>query len=56
MLIRRPDDIASSEITPESTYVGRRQFVGTTGALALAALVVPTALSQVAVTPETDTI
>lgn len=48
MLIRRPDDIASSEITPEATYVGRRQFVGTTGALALAALVVPTALQAMA--------
>ena len=28
MLIRRPDDIASSEITPEHVYLNRRQFLG----------------------------
>ena len=44
MIIRRPPDIASSEITPESVYVNRRRFikaaaVGTAGlALAPAAL------------------
>jgi sulfoxide reductase catalytic subunit YedY len=38
MLIRRPDDIPSSEITPESLYVNRRAFVGAAGALALGAL------------------
>ena len=44
MLIRRPDDIPSSEITPESTYLSRRNFVGTAGALALGALVTPPSL------------
>jgi len=44
MLIRRPDDIPSSEITPETTYVNRRQFVGAAGALALAGLAVPAVL------------
>lgn len=48
MLIRRPDDIPSSEITPESIYVDRRKFVGTAGALALGALVAPTALQAMA--------
>lgn len=44
MLIRRPDDIPSSEITPESTYVNRRQFMGAAGALALAGLTAPAVL------------
>jgi methionine sulfoxide reductase catalytic subunit len=44
MLIRRPDDIASSEITPESTYVNRRQFMGAAGTLALAGLAAPAVL------------
>jgi sulfoxide reductase catalytic subunit YedY len=48
MLIRRPDDIPSSEITPESVYVDRRKFVGTAGALALGALIAPTALQAMA--------
>jgi len=34
MLIRRPSDIASSEITPESVYVNRRQFIATAGVAA----------------------
>jgi sulfoxide reductase catalytic subunit YedY len=37
MLIRRPDDIASSEITPERDYLDRRRFLGTMGAAALTA-------------------
>jgi len=38
MLIRRPSDIASSEITPESVYLDRRRFIGATaGMVALAA-------------------
>ena len=45
MLIRRPDDIPSSEITPESLYVDRRKFIGTAGALALGALATPGLLS-----------
>ncbi|MCU0649890.1 MAG: protein-methionine-sulfoxide reductase catalytic subunit MsrP [Gemmatimonadaceae bacterium] len=36
MLIRRPDDIAASEITPESLYLSRRAFMGAAGAVALA--------------------
>src|SRR6476661_3215181 len=48
MLIRRPDDIKSSEITPESVYVDRRKFVGTAGALALGAVLAPTALQAMA--------
>jgi len=44
MLIRRPDDIPSSEITSESLYLDRRQFVGAAGALALGALVAPSVL------------
>ncbi len=48
MLIRRPDDIPSSEITPESVYVDRRQFVGTAGVLALGAVLAPTALQAMA--------
>ena len=48
MLIRRPDDIKSSEITPEPLYVNRRHFVGTAGTLALGALIVPTALQTMA--------
>ena len=35
MLIRRPDDIPSSSITPESVYLNRREFFGQAGALAL---------------------
>jgi sulfoxide reductase catalytic subunit YedY len=34
MLIRRPCDLASSEITPESAYVNRRQFIATAGVAA----------------------
>jgi len=38
MLIRRPSDIASSEITPESVYLDRRRFIGAAaGMVALAA-------------------
>jgi len=36
MLIKRPSDIKPSEITPESTYQNRRQFMQQTGKLALA--------------------
>ena len=44
MLIRRPDDIPSSEITPERTYLSRRQFMGAAGALALAGVAAPAVL------------
>ena len=43
MLIRKPDDVRSSEITPERLYLSRRDFLGTAAALAAAA--VPTGLS-----------
>ena len=36
MLIRKPDDIPSSEITSESVYVNRRQFIGMSAGVALA--------------------
>ena len=45
MLIRRPDDIPSSSITPESVYLNRREFVGAAGALAMGALALPSAVS-----------
>ena len=38
MRIRRPDDIPSSEITPESVYRDRRRFIREAGVLGLAAL------------------
>jgi sulfoxide reductase catalytic subunit YedY len=38
MLIKRPDDIPSSEITPEALYWNRRDFVRAAGAIAGAAL------------------
>ncbi|WP_306521746.1 protein-methionine-sulfoxide reductase catalytic subunit MsrP [Gemmatimonas sp.] len=64
MLIRRPDDIPSSDITPESVYQNRRQFVGAAGALALGTVLSPSALKALSdtglgaqddkVTPEED--
>ncbi|HEX7091802.1 MAG TPA: protein-methionine-sulfoxide reductase catalytic subunit MsrP [Longimicrobiales bacterium] len=41
MLIKRPDDIPSSEITPESVYLNRRAFVGALAAGAAAAALDP---------------
>ncbi|MFW6039766.1 MAG: hypothetical protein ACOC9N_01670, partial [Gemmatimonadota bacterium] len=41
MLIRRPDDIPSSEITPEGVYLDRRRFVNEAARFALAAGVAP---------------
>ncbi len=37
MLIRPPRDIPSSEITPKSVYLGRREFLGGAAALGMAA-------------------
>ncbi len=48
MLIRKPDDIPSSEITPESVYVNRRSFIGTAAAAALASVVAPASLAACA--------
>ncbi len=41
MLIKKPSDIPSSEITPESVFLNRRQFVGAAASLALAASAAP---------------
>jgi sulfoxide reductase catalytic subunit YedY len=41
MLIRRPPDIASSEITPEGVYLRRREFLRLGGAAVLAGAVAP---------------
>jgi sulfoxide reductase catalytic subunit YedY len=35
MLIRKPNDIPSSEITPESVYINRREFIGKGAGIAL---------------------
>ena len=37
MLIKKPDDLPSSEITPESLYSDRREFLRTAGLLGIAA-------------------
>src|SRR5688500_1408464 len=37
MIIRKPADIPSSEITDERLYLSRRAFIGTAGALGLVA-------------------
>jgi len=59
MLIRRPDDIPSSEITPEGLYQNRRAFIGAAGALALGAIVAPSNMGAAErqkddITPEKD--
>ena len=41
MLIGKPGKIASSEITPESVYVNRREFIGRTAAIAAGASLGP---------------
>ena len=48
MIIRRPDDIPSSEITPERDYLGRREFVRAAGLAAAAAIAAPSALGACA--------
>ena len=45
MIIKRPPDIPSSEITPEDVYWNRRRFLGWAAAGAAAAAVAPGALS-----------
>ena len=45
MLIRRPEDIPSSEITPEGTYLNRREFLGSAAAAIAAVAAAPAALS-----------
>lgn len=52
MLIKKPDDIASSEITPEAVYLRRREFMQ--GAAAMAAMAVaPVAFSAPSPLPHT---
>ena len=41
MLIKRPDGIPSSSITPESVYLNRREFVNHAAVIGMSALVVP---------------
>ncbi|MGI8842689.1 MAG: protein-methionine-sulfoxide reductase catalytic subunit MsrP [Gemmatimonadaceae bacterium] len=41
MLIRRPPDVATSEITPEGVYIRRRSFLRITGAALLAGAIGP---------------
>ncbi len=41
MLIRRPDDIRSSEITPYRVYLNRRHFIGRSAKAAAAAALMP---------------
>jgi len=50
MLIKRPADIPSSEITPESVYLNRRAFMGAAGTLALGAALTPAALQALQAT------
>jgi len=45
MLIRRPPDIPSSEITPEDAYQNRRTFLGNAGRIAAVAAVLPAAVA-----------
>jgi methionine sulfoxide reductase catalytic subunit len=56
MLIRRPDDIPSSEITPEADYLNRRTFLGAAGALALAGLGAPSVLQAAGLRSQDDKI
>ena len=53
MLIRRPSDICSSEITPESIYLRRREFIRQAAAVAGASFLSP--LANPAETSETST-
>ncbi len=45
MLIRRPDDIRPSEVTPYRVYMNRRHFIGRSAKAAAAAALVPGLLS-----------
>jgi sulfoxide reductase catalytic subunit YedY len=50
LLIRKPNDIRSSEITSESNYLNRREFIRA-GAIAGGSLIAPSAIG--AVIPDT---
>ncbi len=45
MIVRRPPDIPSSEITPYELYLNRRRFLGSAGRLAALAALSPAALA-----------
>jgi sulfoxide reductase catalytic subunit YedY len=45
MLIRKPDKISETEITPYELYLNRRKFIGQAGRVALLAAVAPGALA-----------
>jgi hypothetical protein len=47
MLIKKPDDIKSSEITPQSIYEGRREFLKGAGIVAGASLLPGNSTAQV---------
>jgi sulfoxide reductase catalytic subunit YedY len=55
MLIRRPCDIRSSEITPYRVYLNRRHFIGRTAKLAVAAAVTPALLASCDMLPGEET-
>ncbi len=52
MLIRKPDDIPSSEITPYEAYLNRRAFMGRAAKTALAVGVAPSILAGAARAPQ----
>ena len=45
MLIRKPDEISESEVTPYELYLNRRKFIGQAGRLALLAAMTPASLA-----------
>jgi sulfoxide reductase catalytic subunit YedY len=54
MLIRKPSDIPSSGITPESVYLGRRSFLGAAAGIGLSAVAGSGALSLLGCTGSGD--
>src|SRR5688500_6908402 len=45
MLIRKPDEVRASEITPERDYLNRREFLGGAAAALAGVMVAPASLS-----------
>jgi sulfoxide reductase catalytic subunit YedY len=54
MIIRRPPDIPSSEITPESVYVDRRRFIRAAALAAGGAAIGPAGLNALAEEPRQE--
>jgi sulfoxide reductase catalytic subunit YedY len=54
MLIKKPDDIKSSEITPEEAYVDRRKFLAVAGAAAAGLAIPGLALAMTSGRPQED--